>query len=72
MKAAPGNRSIDLVVVTEFIAYDEKVVITLGSICAARPAPKKNNGAGMQGVDKTADSLLQSWVLDFSAEHLDG
>src|SRR5216684_2507910 len=58
MKSAARNRSINFVVIAQFIAYDKKVVIAFGSMLAPRPAPKQDDRARMQGIHESADRLF--------------
>jgi len=49
---------VDFVVISQFIAYDKKIVIAFGAIFAARATPEQDDRARMQGIHKTPDRLL--------------
>ena len=69
-KSASRYGPVDLVVIQELLADDEKVVIALCPIGPARPAAKKDDRARMQPLHETVYCLRKPGILYGSLSHM--
>jgi len=62
-KSASRYRPVNLVIIQQSLADNQKIVIALCSICPARAASKQDDGARMQPLHEAVYRLLKSCIL---------